>query len=432
MKILKSLILLLFALIFTGCYTQLQYTSKMKRITDQRDNEGYTQQTESQNRVKTEASDAYDSTNGANEDYLPLYYKDYAYANGWNYDGYPYNVYNNFYGDSFLTLDPGYFYYWHPYRFYGYHRPYFGSRFNFSITFGWGSPYYYNSFFYDPFYDYYWSGYSPFAFNYGYYGGYYGHHGYYNYHGGKGTPPNVHYGPRTIGTNRVENSGDTRSRNSNTVTNRSSNTVSNRSTARARSVGTTRVENTSPRTSSTVTRSRSTSRTRSRGTVRSRSSNNRQHHQSLNSSRGSNNEQPHSVIIRSRNQLNQNPAQSLDNRRSEIRRRLSNQRVSAPRRDVLKRNQHSRPTFFKRLSGFLENTGQAINNSSSYGNRVRIRMPSSSSNSRHSSVSRSSSSSHHSTVSRSHQTSSSHSSSQGSSSRSRGSGGSTRSRGHQH
>ncbi|MGD8427514.1 MAG: hypothetical protein PVH63_07770, partial [Balneolaceae bacterium] len=173
MKAVKSLIITLFALLLTGCYTQLQYSQKVKRITDREEAGGYAQNVEQEDAGVAVETD---------EEGVPIYYKDYAYAERYKDCGCnPYNVYNYYYGfdyyDPYLTLTPFYFHRWHPY-YSSYRYPYWGSRFSFSITFGWGHPYYYDPFYYDPFYyDYYWHGYRPFAYN---YYRYYGHYGYYN------------------------------------------------------------------------------------------------------------------------------------------------------------------------------------------------------------------------------------------------------------
>lgn len=444
MKAIKSLLLTLLALTVTGCYTQLQYTSKMKRITDREDASGYTQQTESQPQ-KEQAEETTDTAYETSQAEVPIYYKDYSYADRWDDCACnPYTI-NNFYGynyyDPFLTLNPSYFYQWHPYRYYRYPRPYWGSGFNLSISFGWGWNNFYDPYYYDPFYyDYYWGGYySPFAFNYyRFYGNsYYGHHGYYDYHGGS-SKSNVRYGPRTIGTNRVGDQTGTRSRDANAVSQRNS-TTTNNTTVRTRTIGTTRTSNRSS-SGTTVTRSRSTTttstprRSRSRSTVQQ--NNTRQRQAPANRSRGNvrnNEQQSHSAIIRSRTSLNHNPVR-IENS-SEIRSRLRNQRVASPSSNVMERIKRNRPTFFQRLSGFIENTGQAIGNSARNTGHIRYRGSSSSSGHR-SNISRSSgSSSHRSTVTRSRSSSSSsHSRSRGSSSRSRSgsssSSGSSRSRGH--
>lgn len=446
MKFLKALIVTLSALLFTGCYTQLQYTSKMKRITDREAvSGGYAQKAGESEGQQQATQQSYDSGYyGGEADNIPLYYKDYAYAQKWADCGCnPYTVYN-FYGydyyDPYLTLDPFYFYHWRPYHYYGHHYPYFGSRFNFSITFGWGNPYYYDPFYYDPFfYNYYWYGGSPFAFNYyRYYSGY-GSYGYHNYHGSNNstTTRNVRYGPRTIGTNRTNADGQPRSRNINvTTTGRSAVTSSSTVRPRTRTTGVTRVRSTSTnRTSgSAVTRSRNrtvkssgTTRSRSRGTVQQNGNRQRQLSPARNRSTIQNrDDQSHSVIIRSRTRLGNNSFLANPQSRSDIQQRLANQRVGDPNVNVLERVKRNRPTFFNRVKKFLNNS--VSRSSANYNWHIRSRSSSSS-------IGRSSNSSHsrsHSSVSRSRSHSSStHSRSSGSSSRSRSSsGGSSRSRSH--
>lgn len=428
MKFFKVLIITLSALLFTGCYTQLQYTSKMKRITDQEPGGGYAQKaTETEDQQQAEQSteqQSYDSGYYGDEaESVPVYYKDYAHAQQWADCGCnPYAVYN-FYGnyyDPYLTLDPFYFYRWRPYHYYGQRYPYFGSRFNFSITFGWGSPYYYDPFFY----DYYWYGGSPFAYNYyRYYSGY----GYYNYHGSsKSTAQNVRYGPRTIGTNRTDSNVHTRSRDANVTTTRRS-AVSNSSTVRSRT-RTTGVTRTSS--GSAVSRSRSktvknsgTTRSRSRGSVQQNSNRQRQNSAS-NRSRNvqSNDNDMRSVIIRSRTNLS-NGSLTQPQNRSEIQSRLNNQRARAPKMNVLQRIEHNRPTFFNRVKKFLDNS--VTRSGANYNWHVRSRSSSSSIN-RSSNSGHSRSRSTTVTRSRSHSSSSSssHSRSRGSSSSRSRSGGS--------
>src|SRR5699024_1262213 len=135
MKLLKALLLTLSAVLLTGCYTQLQYTksaSQGRYYEDQAEEEYY------------------------EEDYIPVEYKDYAYAE--RYDECacnPYNINLNFYGSSYY---PHSFYN----GFYGsYYSPYFSSHYwsmsphwrwrmgfgfgypsSFAFSFGWGRPFY--------------------------------------------------------------------------------------------------------------------------------------------------------------------------------------------------------------------------------------------------------------------------------------------------
>lgn len=436
MKFLKVFLITLISLLLSGCYTQLQYSQTMKKITDKEEEkkeEVYSSEEEKADTKDDEEYTEYD------EDYIPIYYKDYEYADKYkDWACSSCNVYN-FYGSNWYGYDPNFSFYSHltlsPYYFYSWHRPYhryyghpYYSRFSISLSWGWGSPYYHGFYdpFFDPYYNYYWYSYRPYAYNYRYfYGGY--------YYGNKKDRinPNVRYGPRSIGTNRV--SGDNnRSRNGSSVTRRSA-TVTSKPTVRTRSsVGTTRTRSSSDRGTGSSVRTRSRSSSNDGGSSRSRSRDNFQSDISRDRIYIDRTGDSEPVMI-NRNQLryiryrtvnlNDNSTRSLEDM-PDIRRRL----------EASKRNlNRTTPTFFERMKNFFEtNTSRIVNTSrirSNSNGTVRSRSTSSSSRS---SVSRSDNSSSRSSVTRS-RSSSSDSRSRGSSSRSRSggssSGGSERSRG---
>ena len=285
MKILKALTITLIAVLLTGCYTQLQYSQTMKKITDDKPKKatGYTysgdQEKAEQEPVTAQeqrTEEQYQEEGTYAEDYVPIHYKDYEYAE--KYDECrcsPYNVYN-FYGShydwhgygynyphfsygSYFSISPFYYSRWHHRRFFG--GPYF------AVTFSWGNPFHYHSFyydsFYDPFYGPYWYRYrSPFAYNYHKYYGSFGY-GYYSGGGKDKIDRNTRYGPRSIGNNRVGDSS-VRSRDARTDGRRA--TVGNVSSTRTRSVGTSR-------TTTNRTRGTKVERTRNRGSQSQGSSN---------------------------------------------------------------------------------------------------------------------------------------------------------------
>lgn len=421
------------ALLLTGCYTQLQYSQTMRPITDEREEEPRTyargEQVGEDARV-TEESDEY--VEGEGEDYVPVYYKDYKYAEEYdNCNCNPYYSYN-FYGDSYffpsygswrdyyrprwsVGFSTGYFSPW-------YHSRYFGHSFAFSFSWGYPYSYYYYDSYHYPFYDYWYH--RPIAYNYFYF---YGNSRYgYGYHGDKyrKSDRNVRYGPRNTGSNRVvgdrNRSGETR------VRSRSAVNDGSRQGVRSRSVGTSRTRATVDRSSnsSRVSRTRSSdgngssARTRSRENIQN--DNNRER---VYIDRTGQKSTPVVIDrdryreIRSRT-LRSNSARSLD-RRSDIR---SNSLRKARINDLRNRIDQKRPTFFDRMRTFFQSNSSRIINSRST-NRSNNRAIRSRSSSNRSSVGRSNSSSR-SKVTRSRSSSSS-SRSKGSSSRSRSGGGSS-------
>ena len=128
MRLRKSLlIVLLLSFGLTGCYTQLEYSQKMKRVTSERPSSEYSWSEDSEEKERanlTEADSIYIAeTYGAkvapyregeddyveegeyydyeNEDYIPIQYKDYDVIDTYdscNCNPYKtYNIYNNYY-----------------------------------------------------------------------------------------------------------------------------------------------------------------------------------------------------------------------------------------------------------------------------------------------------------------------------------------------
>ncbi|WP_445666193.1 hypothetical protein [Fodinibius sp. AD559] len=416
MKLLKAIIITLISLLLTGCYTQLQYSQTMKKVTDKKqtsDTPGYSWNGEEKaesSRDKTN-EDVAKAENNQEErrDYIPVYYKDYEYAtkygNVYNFYGndwyghrtYPYSRYNSFYSWHPFSYDR-----WTYHSLYGrwYDRPHYGI----SVTLNWGWPSYHYGYydpFYRPYYDYYWHRYySRYAYGYGYWN-FYGKSGF-----GHGYYPdekvregnNIRYSPRSIGTNRVVTDGN-RSR---TVDRNRSAAVTNRtsSTVRTRSVGTTRTRDTSGR--SSVNRAKDRDNSSSSRSSRSRT---RGQDQIDNSRldrydyRSNSDEIP---LVIDEKQLEQ------------IRARISNDRKSIINRSQLNSNRDDRTTFFNRMKNFFEQNTSSFSNGNN-GRTLRTRSSFPSTN--RSALNRSSSSNNRSSVTRSKSSSSN--------SRSRGSGSSS-------
>lgn len=458
MKIQKSLILaLLLSFGLTGCYTQLEYSKKARRITDEKQVEGYAWDEEAEEKANLTKADSiyiaetygakvspyregeYDEF--ADEEYIPIEYKDYDVIDQYeacNCDPYKtYIIYDSYYpssswyyGSGYYT--PGHHYYagryWLPY--YGftssyYHRWYLRHHFGFgyynhgfSLAFHWGSPYYYyDPFFYDPFYY----GYrSPIFYNSYYFGGYAGTVV-------RSSRSDRRYGRRSIGADRV------RDRNSTAVRTRWGITRSrtNGTTVRGRTTGVNRTRGTVQRTRNTTrsggttrvgtsSRTRSGSATRSRETVkRSRSGDNKSSVRSRGSSnikreRGGNRDQSAIVpsnMLRTRSR-NVNP--SLINR-SQIEARLRQQRIKQIKNES---PQRSRQSFMGRFKRILKTGGRIVNTSDNNRSRSTFKVPSRSRTKVGKSSSRSRSSSGTKVRSRSRSSKSSGSSSRSSSSRS--------------
>ncbi|MDZ7659341.1 hypothetical protein [Fodinibius sp.] len=431
MKLVKVFIITLLALFLTGCYTQLQYSQTMKKVTDKKqtsDTPAYSwsgeEQAESSQDKGDENAAKAEYQQKKTEDYIPVYYKDYEYATKY---GDVYNFYgNDWYGyNSYPYSRWGSFYSWNPFSYdrwafhslYGrwYDRPHYG----FSISLSWGWPSYHYGYydpFYNPYYDYYWHRYYS-RYAYGYWN-YYGKSGYgYGYYPDKKVRDNNNgrYGPRSIGTNRVETEGN-RSRSVNrdrsaAVTNRTSSTV------RTRSVGTTRTRGTSDR-SSSVNRDKSrdnssSSRSRTRG--QDQIDNNQRSRYDY---RSSSDEIP--LVI---------DEKQLEEIRARIR---NNHRNNYINRSRLNSDRDRTPTFFNRMKNFFEQSAGSFSNGNN-GRTLRTRSSYPSTN--RSAINRNSSSNNRSSVTKS-KSSSSNSRSRGSSSSSRSrsdnsssSSGSDRSRG---
>jgi len=418
MKLFKALIITLMSLLLTGCYTQLQYSQTMKKVTDKKetsDTPAYSWSGEEKAESSQDKSDENvakaEHQQEETEEYIPVYYKDYEYATKY---GDVFNFYgNDWYGHNTYPYS-GYssFGSWHPFSYdrwayhslYGrwYDRPHYG----FSISLSWGWPSYHYGY-YDPFYH-------PYHYN-NYWHRYYSRYayGYWNFYGksgyGQGYYPddkqredsNIRYGPRSIGTNRVDTDRNrTRTVNSDrsaAVTNRTSSTV------RTRSVGTTRTRGTSGRSSVNRDKSRdnsSSNRSRSRGQDQI---NNNSQQTSRYDYRNRGDEIP---LVIDEKQLEQIRDRIRDNNRNNI---IYRSRIN---------NERERTTFFNRMKNFFEQNGSRFTN----GNNGRtLRTRSSTPSTRRSKINRSSSSS-------SNRSSVTKSKSSSSNSRSRGSSSSSRSR----
>lgn len=269
MKYLKSItfaVLLVFGL--SGCYTQLQYSQKMKRITDRGPSGDYAWDGEEQAYANEEDYEG-TANNEYYGDYVPAY-KDYETAefyNDCNCNIYDYQEgYFDGVEDALTAVRYDYFqpYYSSYFRFnLGFYYPYFGSRFGFYYNYGpswyyyhrFYSPFYYSPFYYHPFY----SGYGPFySYNYFYF-----NNGYRYYD--RDYRDNRRYGPRSIGGSRLSGNSSTRTRSGSAGTDIRTRTRSNsQGDIRTRS-------NTSTRSRGTVDRTRTRSGSGSVGTTRTRS-----------------------------------------------------------------------------------------------------------------------------------------------------------------
>lgn len=402
MRIRKSLlILLLLSFSLTGCYTQLEYTQRANRITDEKPVEGYawSDEAESENeeeRANLTVADSiyiaetygakvspyreYENDEYYEEDYIPIEYKDYSVIDQYEACGCnPYKtyiIYDSYYPSSSWYYGSNYYssryYYssWGPY--YGYVDPFYrwhwklhlGYRYyhhGYGFAFYWGSPYYYDPFFYDPFY---YGFYRPFYFNNYYFGTYAGTV--------RSHKSNRRYGRRSVGADRVRsrdatlrnrtgvtrNNVNTRSirsrsidsdrtRSRSAIRNSRGNTTRSRGTTRVGSSGRSRTDS-GNRNRGTVTRSRSgdgnDARTRSRGTVIDRNEDNRQR-----------------AIYRSGLRYPRNSAVISPSDRREIESRIRSQRAKAYQNST---RSTSRRSFFGRFKDFINN-GRAIRSNSS-------------------------------------------------------------------
>lgn len=259
MKIFKSLtfaVLLIFGL--SGCYTQLQYSEKMKRVTDREPVEEYSWDGEERAHANT---GEYEGDAGVVSDYVPPY-KDYETEQFYNQCKCAYSDYREGYlngvDDALTALkydySPSYFRFsvgsYFPYYHFGYnytHSPFYSSYFHNR----WFHPYRYSPFYYHSFYY----GYGPY-YGFNYYRFYNGGGYYYGYNDRK-VRDNRRYGPRSTGGSRVSSDDGTRTR-SGTASDIRSRTRSSQSEVRTRS-------NNGSQSRGTVDRSRS--RTRDNGNV---------------------------------------------------------------------------------------------------------------------------------------------------------------------
>lgn len=461
MRLRKSfLVLVLLSFGLTGCYTQLEYTQKMKRVTDDKSGTGYAWSGEEEEKANlTEADSIYIAeTYGAkvapyregeeeatyeDEEYIPIPYKDYDvvdtyeacgcnpykeyviynnyYPSYWDYSPYHYSPY--YYGSSFYAYSPHY-YRWRFIHGYDHFRIGFGAWHY--LTFYGGS--YFGPFYFDPYYYGYYPYYNSF------YAGYY-YNNYYYWGGGYAGYVNNRrsdrrYGPRSIGADRVRD-GSTAVRNRSDITRsrKDGNAIRSRTTGVQRSRGTLqRNSNTTIRTRGTIgnsSRTRTDSQPRSRGTVTRNRGNNssggvtRSRSGSTSSvDRDRDNFRPRTRIsnlgVSRNNSLMQAPVRI---NRAELESRIRQQRVKTLN------DPQTRQSFFGRLRSVFKN-GAVYNNSNRYNSsRNRSFTRSGNSRSKIGNTSRSSRSSSRSSVNRS-----SSSSSRSSGTRSRGSS-SSRSRG---
>ncbi len=268
MKLFKSLtfaVLLIFGL--SGCYTQLQYSQKMKRVTDREPVEEYSWDGEERAHANT---GEYEGDAGVVSDYVPPY-KDYETEQFYDKCNCAYSDYREGYLDGVddaltalkYNYSTSYFRFtignYHPYFSFGYnysYSPFYSSYFHSR----WYHPFYYSPYYYHSFYR----GYGPY-FGYNYYHFYNGG-GYYYGHNNRDVRDNRRYGPRSTGGSRIGDDA-TRTR-SGTASDIRSRTRSTQGDVRTRS-------NNGSQSRGTVDRSRS--RTRDNGNVgqsRTRSGNN--------------------------------------------------------------------------------------------------------------------------------------------------------------
>lgn len=404
MRIRKSLlILLLLSFTLTGCYTQLEYSQKVSRITDEKPVEGYAwsdeaekKETEEERANLTVADSIYIAeTYGAKvspytepedeeyyyeEDYIPIEYKDYSVIDQYEACGCnPYKtyiIYDSYYptsswyfGSNYYYSSRYHYYNWRPY--YGYASPFYRWHWNyhlgfnyyhrgFGLAFYWGSPYYYDPFFYDPFY---YGFHRPIYYNNYYFGTYAGTV--------RSNKTNRRYGRRSVGADRVRSRDATlRNRSGVTRNNTATRTVRSRSIGTKRSRGTVRSSGGTTvrsRGATRVGRSQSGSRTRSRGTIKRSRDNNRNDLRSR--TRGSRVDRDDNdrqrAVSRSGLRYPRNSVVLSPQRRAEIEAKLRTQRAKQINRSA--RNS-SRKSFFGRL-GNIFNNGRSIRSNSSSRNR---------------------------------------------------------------
>ncbi len=449
MKLLKALVLTFTALfLFTGCYTQLQYSKQMKKVTDARygqENTSEEQVTQREDRYSGEAGEMGETEEGladyTEENDIPIYYKNYYVANWWNdcaCSPYGYNYYSDYgYYDRFHFGSPFYYsrhhFYSDPYVRWKlrHHRGFhFGSSFSMTWRWGYHHPHHFYGYYYDPFlYNYYGYYGHPVAFNnFYFYGRGFGH-----FNNGsivRSSDNNRRYGPRSIGTNRTVTDDTNRARERQSVTN-SGNRAAD--TSAPRTVGTSRTRSSTD----TVTRTRTTTSGNSVRTTRTRSVQRKKDDTTTNAtntrvrSRGGDNSKSVSDDQNRSRKISLPQYVNTPRSNEQIRQRVRSSKVPSSPVNVRSSNSRERKTFLNRVGSFINNTTSTISNSTTRTRSSSVKARSSSVKRSSSSVSRSksNSSSTRSRGSVSRSKSSSSSSSSGSRSRSGGGSSSDRSRG---
>ncbi len=384
MKFVKVLAITLMSLLLTGCYTQLEYSQTMKKITDEKSSKEAgvyawdgEEKEEQSARNSEQTKEEYAEYENEGEEYIPVYYKDYEYATKYgdvynieNYfgnDWYGYDAYHPY--SSFISYHswpPFYYDRWHYHSFFGhsYHRP----SFALSFSIGWGSRYFYHRYydpFYDPYFDHYYGYgyYSPFAYNYRYFYGKSGYgHGYYPDKKAR-QDDNTRYGPRSIGTNRVatdsnRSRGDTNGR-ATAVTNRSSSEVRTRSSGTLRTRSSTDSRTSVQKKAKRDSNSSGTTRTRTRGSASSINNDS----QSLDNTERTR-DRTYPIVI--------------DEKQLEQIRSRKNDSSGITNRSRLGSDREQKPTFFNRMKNFFnEGNSRILNSGNDRTVRSRSKMPSS-------------------------------------------------------
>lgn len=414
MKSLKAIALtVLSVFLFTGCYTQLEYSQRMSKITETAQLNERTQSEYADNQA-AEVNDANTNTSAyaeteanayAEEDYIPVYYKDYSAANWWAdclcspYGYNRYSAYDYWYYDRYaFRASFGFGHYGYPYyysRHWVYHDPFlrwklrrhhrwFHHHSFFSFSWHWGY-YPYSSFhYYDPFWHHYY-GY-PTAYNF-----------YYFYNtGGRfvgggdtvGRDVNRRYGPRSFGTNRVVSDEANRVRERESISNTGSSAATIRSTGTTRSRGSattvTRSSDTGNSSTTTRTRSRSTVKrdndsTNNTNTVRTRSRSGGGQDVSVE------NNQNRRRVISLEDYVNSGRA----NYDEETKKRIRNSMVPASAINDRRLDNNNRKSFLKRVRSFFNNSTTYKNSSGNISVPSRTRSSSSINRSSNSTRSRS-------------------------------------------
>lgn len=353
MKLLKMLLLIGLMVGLTGCYTQLEYSQKMNRVTDKpsqaqnSDQERQGQESDDEYYTEEDEEYIYDSET---EEYIPANYQNY-------------NVYK-FYNDCYCS----------PYASYDYFDSWYGSPgISFSVTFGkpyWGSRYswhHYNSWHRYMAFNYRYHHYRPYWGNrwgHPYYSSYYGYPGHYSfiyntyYPVTKGSyvdrDEDRSYSPRNIGTNRVaateDNAVRSRANSSSRIKSRSDSSQDSRIITRTRSASdSNRTKVTGERTRTNAVRtSEGKTRIRSAGVQRTRIDSNK---------KVANDDRIRQTVRRSQNVSSSTvsrigvrgntSSRALDSK--SVRSSLQRQRV-----DIQKKEENNRTSFFGNLGKALK------------------------------------------------------------------------------